>query len=356
MLGKSASPMATTLTHLPSHTTTASIASSAKGCSHSHAWEVVIAEDHLVIVVAVVLGEEAQLAEEVVGLQDQRLADLEREYALVRVGGDDAGGDVRSAINHLAAREHGDDFLEPLLAAQGLALVLGHVRYDGELLDAGREDHLTDVSGAALAFLFGGVGLGVHRGDGLLQEVEVAFGLIDGSAEELQSTHVSGSLDLDASLSSLLDDLLQLLGGVLGGLLVLLLGGLLILLLLRFLDVLLVHLDLLESVGLSLDLSDAGDLLDGLEESCLGLEGLGLPLLEGLLGKLSDDLEVLAATADDSLDAGGTLEGADVGQNVLEGTLGLHQGGVVVIGGPLESPLAGDVLELDEGHVDKKGR
>merc|ERR1719215_1925960 len=54
-------------------------------------WEVIIAEDHLVVIVAIVLREELLGAQEVVRLQDKPLPDLQREDVLVRIRGDAAG-------------------------------------------------------------------------------------------------------------------------------------------------------------------------------------------------------------------------------------------------------------------------
>mmetsp|Transcript_51937 Transcript_51937/g.112947 ORF Transcript_51937/g.112947 Transcript_51937/m.112947 type:complete len:360 (-) Transcript_51937:43-1122(-) len=235
MLGKSASPMATTLTHLPSHTTTASIASSAKGCSHSHAWEVVIAEDHLVIVVAVVLGEEAQLAEEVVGLDDHGLSDFERENALVGVGLDAASRDILGAREESAV-EQCQCSLQPLLARKISLLRLGHVGDDAQLFGTSREDHLSDVTGSALALLLSRITLNVHGLHRLDQKLDVPLRLIHGGAKKLEASHIGGTLDFDTALATFLHDLLQLrLTLLLGGkflllLLILLLGFLLLLL------------------------------------------------------------------------------------------------------------------------------
>mmetsp|Transcript_76724 Transcript_76724/g.167618 ORF Transcript_76724/g.167618 Transcript_76724/m.167618 type:complete len:256 (+) Transcript_76724:116-883(+) len=234
--------------------------------------EVVVTEDHLVVIISIVLREETQLAEEIVGLQDQGLTDLQREDTLVGVGGDAASRHIRGARDNFASREHADDLLEPLLAAQCATLLLRHIGHNGQLLNTSREDHLADVAGAALALLFGGVRLGIHGCDRLLQELKVAFRLIDGCAEELQATHVSSTLDLDSTLATFLDDLLQFLGWILGRLLVLLLGRLLLLLLLRLLDVLLVQFHLLQGVGLGLDSNDPWDLLHCLQEGRLWLE------------------------------------------------------------------------------------
>ena len=52
--------------------------------------------------------------------------------------------------------------------------------------------------------------------------------LVDRCAEELETTHVGGALDLNPALATLLDDLLQQLGWILFGLLLLWLVGSLI--------------------------------------------------------------------------------------------------------------------------------
>merc|ERR1712050_649538 len=63
--------------------------------------EVVVAEDHLIVVIPVVLGEQALAAQVVVRLQDQALPDLQREDALVSVRGDDAHAVVLSRTEGL---------------------------------------------------------------------------------------------------------------------------------------------------------------------------------------------------------------------------------------------------------------
>mmetsp|Transcript_78000 Transcript_78000/g.252196 ORF Transcript_78000/g.252196 Transcript_78000/m.252196 type:complete len:229 (+) Transcript_78000:318-1004(+) len=209
------------------------------------------------------------------------------------------------------------------------------------------------MAGAALALLFGGVGFLVHTLDGMQEQLDVSLGFVHGSAKKLQAAHVRGALDLHATLAALLEDRLFLLHGVHRGLLVLFrltLTLLLLLLVLRLLDVLLVQLHLLQGVGLRLHGRDARDFLHCLQEGGFGLEGLGLPLLEGLLRHLGHDLEVLATAADHALHAGHALDGADIGQDLLQLSLRQHQRSIVGIRGPLEAPLTGNVLELHERH------
>mmetsp|Transcript_28384 Transcript_28384/g.72698 ORF Transcript_28384/g.72698 Transcript_28384/m.72698 type:complete len:394 (+) Transcript_28384:404-1585(+) len=188
---------------------------------------VVVAKDHLIGVVAVILGEGAELAQVGKGSGHRGVLVLERELTLVGVGRDHRLGRV-AAVRALEALElgAGGGLLVGHLATDGLAhlvdplghvdlarrlvgLGLGHVADDGELLGAGREDHLADVARAALAVLSLGVGVGIHRVHRREQQRLVTVWRLDGRAEEVEAAHVGGALDLDALLAALLDDRLE---------------------------------------------------------------------------------------------------------------------------------------------------
>mmetsp|Transcript_13359 Transcript_13359/g.40498 ORF Transcript_13359/g.40498 Transcript_13359/m.40498 type:complete len:200 (-) Transcript_13359:630-1229(-) len=105
-----------------------------------------------------------------------------------------------------------------------------HVGNHRELLRPRRENHLSHAAGAPLALLrLVRIGRGVHRSHGHLEEIGVAIWRLDRRAEELEPTHVSSTLDLDALLAALLHHLGDELGPILsrlflGGWLRLLLG------------------------------------------------------------------------------------------------------------------------------------
>merc|ERR1712050_388276 len=97
-----------------------------KGKASSHGGKVVITKDHLIVVVIVVLREQAPLAEEVVGLDNHGLADLEGEDTLVGIRLHPASAQVLARGEDLAVedRERG---LQPFLAGELALLRLRHV-------------------------------------------------------------------------------------------------------------------------------------------------------------------------------------------------------------------------------------
>mmetsp|Transcript_87705 Transcript_87705/g.263726 ORF Transcript_87705/g.263726 Transcript_87705/m.263726 type:complete len:396 (-) Transcript_87705:870-2057(-) len=182
-----------------------------------HLVEGVVAEDGLVVLVAVIFGEGALLAQEGKGRRHRRVLVLDRELAGVRIGRDGRGDDL-AALRRLGGGDgHGDRAadgrahrLHPHghidVARRLVVLDVGHVADHRELLRAGGEDHLADVARTALAVLRLRVGLGVHRVHRELQQLGVAVGALDGGAEEVEAAHVGRPLNLDALLAALLDD------------------------------------------------------------------------------------------------------------------------------------------------------
>merc|ERR1712070_905317 len=86
----------------------------AAAATHLDAWEVVVAEDHLVRVI-VVIWEQALGAQEVVAFHDQALTDLQREDVLLGVRRDDASADILSRGEQLATM-NGQHLVEPFFA------------------------------------------------------------------------------------------------------------------------------------------------------------------------------------------------------------------------------------------------
>merc|ERR1740139_421005 len=223
--------------------------------------EVVIPEDHLVIIIAVVFGEEPFLAQEVVRFQNEALPDLQREDVLLRVCRDYPHTVLLACRDYFSTRVESEDFLQPLLTRELTLLGFRNICHDRKLLRASREHHLADVAGATFPLLLRRVRLFIHCLHTLQGELGVAIRFGHRGAEELQATHVSCTLDLDTPLAALLEHLLEQLRRVLcrwrcircG-----LLGGL-IGLLLCLLEILLVELDLLQGVGLCLHSRDTTD-------------------------------------------------------------------------------------------------
>mmetsp|Transcript_50506 Transcript_50506/g.109639 ORF Transcript_50506/g.109639 Transcript_50506/m.109639 type:complete len:298 (+) Transcript_50506:270-1163(+) len=171
--------------------------------------EVIVSEDHLVII-AVGIREEGFAFQVTDGLRNAWLLHLQRELVRVPIRLDCAPGvDFVAAVFELAPEEV-EHLSNPLDGVNIILEVIGHVSYDAELVVTSREDHFTNGPGSTLSLLLGGVRLLVHGFHASVHELHVASGLIDGGAEELQATHVCRSLDLDATLATLLDDLLHL--------------------------------------------------------------------------------------------------------------------------------------------------
>mmetsp|Transcript_8412 Transcript_8412/g.14205 ORF Transcript_8412/g.14205 Transcript_8412/m.14205 type:complete len:213 (-) Transcript_8412:655-1293(-) len=131
---------------------------------------VVVAEDHVVRVVAVIVGEGALCAQVGEAGGHRRVLVLERELALLGVG-ENHGRDDEAAVGRDRLGRRALDLavdrlahrLHPLLDLDLGDLVLRHVAHHGELLRAGGEDHLAHRARAPLAVLRLRVRLGVHR-------------------------------------------------------------------------------------------------------------------------------------------------------------------------------------------------
>merc|ERR1712157_308982 len=66
--------------------------------------EVIVSKDVVIVVIAVVIGEEAFLPQEVVGLEDHGLTDLQREDPLVCIALDHASAHVLGLADHLPTK------------------------------------------------------------------------------------------------------------------------------------------------------------------------------------------------------------------------------------------------------------
>jgi hypothetical protein len=100
-------------------------------------------------------------------------------------------------------------------------------------------------------------------------------------------------------------------------------------------------------VSLGLHESDAIDTVELLEESGLGGKFLSFPVTKLVGRQGSNDLKVEAATAYDTFDRLDTVNALDFSQDAFQGLLGLHQGSLVGVRGPLASPFTGNRVELD---------
>mmetsp|Transcript_14958 Transcript_14958/g.26044 ORF Transcript_14958/g.26044 Transcript_14958/m.26044 type:complete len:276 (-) Transcript_14958:640-1467(-) len=219
-----------------------------------HIIEGIVAEDRIVVVITIVLGEGSLLTQKVEGCCHGSVLVLDSVLAFVGIGLDHCDdhfpalgrlGGVRG-FDNLAADRVADSLCPHLhVHIPGGLVVLGvwHVRDDGQLLGARGEDHLAHVARAALAVLCLWVRVGVHRVHRREEQVCVALGSLDSGAEKVEATHVRRAFDLHPFLTALLDDRLEklvlCLGSLLGGL-----GGLVFLRLL-FLRLLLLRLGLL---------------------------------------------------------------------------------------------------------------
>mmetsp|Transcript_43268 Transcript_43268/g.60076 ORF Transcript_43268/g.60076 Transcript_43268/m.60076 type:complete len:216 (-) Transcript_43268:211-858(-) len=208
------------------------------------------------------------------------------------------------------------DLVEPFLANEVTLLRFGYVGQDCQVLGASGKDHLANLSRAAFALFLTRIGFGIHSLNALLQQLHIALRFIHRSAEELQATHICSTFNLNTSLATFLQHLLQLLCRILRWL-CFLLWCLLLLLLQCLLDIFLVHLHLLQGIGLSFHHGNTFDALQLAQKFFLrGKLGL-FPFTKAASAQFGDHLEVQTTTTDDALDTADTVDRAQVRQDVI---------------------------------------
>mmetsp|Transcript_11643 Transcript_11643/g.36102 ORF Transcript_11643/g.36102 Transcript_11643/m.36102 type:complete len:311 (+) Transcript_11643:444-1376(+) len=186
--------------------------------------ERIITVADVVVIIISILGEGVLGTQEGKGRGHGRVLVLERELARIRVrlyhcaSNQAAVGrfSLRGVANNLGLDVLGDS-LKPLGNRHLRGSGIGHVRNHRKLLDSGREDHLAHTTRAPLALLrVVRIRGGIHRRHGHLKELQVTIGRLNRCAKELEPPHVRSTLNLDALLAPLLDDLGHELGAILG--------------------------------------------------------------------------------------------------------------------------------------------
>merc|ERR1719504_354681 len=94
-------------------------------------WEVIVTEYHLVRIF-VVLWEQTFLSEEVVGLQNHWLPDLQWENTLVTVRLHHRGAEPRAVCQNFSSKV-ADRLLDPFLTRKSALLVFWNVSHNGKL-------------------------------------------------------------------------------------------------------------------------------------------------------------------------------------------------------------------------------
>merc|ERR1719469_605711 len=158
-------------------------------------WEVIVTKNHVVFIVVIVFGEQAFLAQEIVGFQNHWLTDLQREDVVVTVS-------LHKSLRNFSFSVHscGSDHkfsleilrrvLQPLLTIQHIVLFLWDIGDNSKLLRPSREDGFANVPGASFALLVTLDWNRIHRIQGLHKQLHVSLRLVDGTTEELQAAHV----------------------------------------------------------------------------------------------------------------------------------------------------------------------